>query len=278
MLISKMNFPHRWWHVTASWRHVSVVPQTAWHWEMSSVKHEKGLKRWLWPSVVIWPPVFGTGACRRSSRKRWLCSGWPSPPAWSSSILTCAGFLTCTTSSFQPTLVTSCKLEFKVNKSTLLLLHHGKMIKTNMRLGKTKRKHFVIQTWVFFLIVGGGSEVAAQALSLPDLTQTQSRNLPADLERQECTAMEVELGKLERMMDDMEMKVNVLRWTVEPRGGQYADPISSTNSASLALLSVDEEQPGHEPGHQRSYMVVLLLLLAVALVAATLSVCVVFFS
>ncbi|XP_034429066.1 regulator of G-protein signaling 9-binding protein [Hippoglossus hippoglossus] len=125
---------------------------------------------------------------------------------------------------------------------------------------------------------GGGSEVAARALSLPDLNQAQTAAPDAGLEIQERGAMEQEISHLDHMIDDMEMKVNVLRWMVEPRGPQYADPLSSTDSASLALLSVDEEQPGHQPLCQRSHIFVLLLLMAVVLLAATLSVCVVFFS
>ncbi|XP_023254327.1 regulator of G-protein signaling 9-binding protein B-like [Seriola lalandi dorsalis] len=125
---------------------------------------------------------------------------------------------------------------------------------------------------------GGGSEVAARALSLPDLNEAQTPT-PADgLESQERNTMEKEISQIDHMIDDMEMKVNVLRWMVEPHGPQYADPLSSTDSASLALLSVDEEQPGHQPLCQRSRIFVLLLLFAVVLLAATLSVCVVFFS
>ncbi len=90
--------------------------------------------------------------------------------------------------------------------------------------------------------------------------------------------MEQEISQIDHMIDDMEMKVNVLRWMVEPHGPQYADPLSSTDSASLALLTVDEEQPGHQPLCQRSQIFVLLLLCAVVLVAGTLSVCIVFFS
>ncbi|XP_040922048.1 regulator of G-protein signaling 9-binding protein [Toxotes jaculatrix] len=127
---------------------------------------------------------------------------------------------------------------------------------------------------------GGGSEVAARALSVPDLNQAQTQAPSADLESQERSTMEQEISRMDHMIDDMEMKVNVLRWMVEPRGPQYADPLSSTDSASLALLSVDgdEEQPGHQPLCQRSHIFVLLLLFAVVLVAATLSVCVVLFS
>lgn len=90
--------------------------------------------------------------------------------------------------------------------------------------------------------------------------------------------MEQEISQMSRMIDDMEMKVNVLRWMVEPHGPQYADPLSSTDSTSLALLSVDEEQPGPQPLCQRSQAFALLLLFAVVLVAATLSVSIIFFS
>lgn len=120
--------------------------------------------------------------------------------------------------------------------------------------------------------------MAARALSLPDLNQTQSPNLPATLENEEHSTMEREIGHISHMIDDMEMKVNVLRWMVEPHGPQYADPLSSTDSASLALLSVDEEQPGQQSLCQRSHIFALLFLFAVVLVAATLSVSVIFFS
>ncbi|XP_017270546.1 regulator of G-protein signaling 9-binding protein [Kryptolebias marmoratus] len=129
---------------------------------------------------------------------------------------------------------------------------------------------------------GGGSEVAARALSLPDLNQAQTQTLPAGLETEERSTVEREIGQLDRMIDDMEAKVNVLRWMVEPRGLQYADPVSSTDSASLALVSVDEEQPGpgsrSQPRSHRSQIFVLVLLFAVILVAAILSVCIFIFS
>ncbi|XP_056155889.1 regulator of G-protein signaling 9-binding protein [Lampris incognitus] len=127
-------------------------------------------------------------------------------------------------------------------------------------------------------IQGGGSEVAARALSLQDLNQAQNPVIPESLETQELSAMEQEISRMDDMISDMEMKVNVLRWMVEPHGPQTADPLSSTDSASLALLSVDEEQPGHQPRCQRSQIFVALLLCVVVLTAAVLSVCVVLFS
>lgn len=126
--------------------------------------------------------------------------------------------------------------------------------------------------------VGGGTEVAARALSMPDMKEDQTPTLPEGLETQERCTMEQEISQIDQMIDDMEKKVNVLRWMVEPLGPQYADPVSTTDSASLALISVDEEQPGQQPVCQRSLIFVLLLIGGLFIVAATLSVCVVFFS
>lgn len=125
---------------------------------------------------------------------------------------------------------------------------------------------------------GGGSEVAARALSLPDLNQAQVPTLPAGLDGEERGTMEQEIGHISQMIDEMETKVNVLRWMVEPRGPQYAEPLSSTDSASLALLSVDEEQPGHQPLCQHSQIFVLLMLFGAVFLATVLSISVIFFS
>ncbi|MEQ2163312.1 hypothetical protein GOODEAATRI_028785, partial [Goodea atripinnis] len=115
---------------------------------------------------------------------------------------------------------------------------------------------------------------------LPDLNQAQTQTIPAGLESQERSTMELEIDQIDRMIDDMELKVNVLRWMVESHGPQYADPLSSTDSASMALLSIDEEQqaPRSQPLCQRSHIFVLLLLFGVIFVAATLSLCIFLFS
>ncbi|XP_059183477.1 regulator of G-protein signaling 9-binding protein [Centropristis striata] len=123
----------------------------------------------------------------------------------------------------------------------------------------------------------GGSDVAARALSLPELNQTPSPALPAELESQERCTMEQEISQIDHMIDDMEMKVNVMRWMVEAQGPQYADPLSSTDSASLALVSVDEEQPGQPPLSQRYPIFGFLFLFAIVLVAASLSFSIIFF-
>lgn len=123
---------------------------------------------------------------------------------------------------------------------------------------------------------GGGSEVAARALSLSDLNHTPT--LPEGLETQERCTMEQEINQIDHMIDNMEMKVNVLRWMVEPHESQNADPLSSTDSASLALISVDEEQPGQPPFCQRNPICGFLFLFVVISVAAALSVSIVLFS
>ncbi|XP_034562662.1 regulator of G-protein signaling 9-binding protein [Notolabrus celidotus] len=126
---------------------------------------------------------------------------------------------------------------------------------------------------------GGGSEVAARALSLPDLNQAQTSTLPAGLEILERSTMEKEISQIDHMIDDMEMKVNVLRWMVEPRGPKQVDELSGSDNTSLALMSVEEEeQPAQRSLCQRSPIFVLLLLLLVVLVAATLSVSIVLLS
>uniref|UniRef100_A0A8C5NAS0 Regulator of G protein signaling 9 binding protein n=1 Tax=Gouania willdenowi TaxID=441366 RepID=A0A8C5NAS0_GOUWI len=132
---------------------------------------------------------------------------------------------------------------------------------------------------------GGGSEVAARALSWSDLNQVQTPTITDGLELQERCTMEKEITHIDHMIEDMELKVNVLRWMVEPRqpegggGGEGGDPLSSSSdTASLALLSVDEEQlQPHTHCHQ-SHIFIFLLLLTVVLVAITLSVCLVLFS
>lgn len=124
---------------------------------------------------------------------------------------------------------------------------------------------------------GGGTEVAARALSMPDLKEAEAPTLPEGLESQERNTMEQEITQIDHMIDDMEMKVNVLRWMVEPHGPQYAEPLNSTDSASMALLGMDEEQPGHQAETHRGFLF-LVLLMGIVFTVVMLSICVVFLS
>ncbi|XP_035611429.1 regulator of G-protein signaling 9-binding protein [Oncorhynchus keta] len=126
-------------------------------------------------------------------------------------------------------------------------------------------------------IQGETSEVTARALSLADLTRAENQ-VPASLEDLEQSQLEEEIAHVDVMLEDMEEKVNVLRWMVEARGPQYAEP-ASTDSASLGLLSTDEEAgPQSQQCCERSQIFMVLVLCSVAVVMAVLSVCVVYLS
>ncbi|XP_026791615.2 regulator of G-protein signaling 9-binding protein [Pangasianodon hypophthalmus] len=120
---------------------------------------------------------------------------------------------------------------------------------------------------------GGMTEVAARALSVPDLQEEHGEQTDS-MEGLEQSQLEQEIAQVDRTLEDMEMKVNVLRWTVEARGPQYSEPLS-TDSASLGLLCTDEEE-AQVRFCDRSQMFVVMLLGGVAAIAVALSVCVVF--
>lgn len=108
---------------------------------------------------------------------------------------------------------------------------------------------------------------------MPDL-QEEPGEQTASMEGLEQSQLEQEIAQVDRTLEDMEMKVNVLRWTVEAQGPQCSEPLS-TDSASLGLLCTDEEQALGQIC-DRSQMFVVMLLGGVAAIAVALSVCVVF--
>lgn len=120
--------------------------------------------------------------------------------------------------------------------------------------------------------VGGVTEVAAHALSVPDL-QEEHGEQTASVEGLQQSQLEQEIAQVDLTLEDMEMKVNVLRWTVEARGPQYSELVS-TDSTSLSLLCTDDEE-AQGKFCDRSQMFVVMLLGGVAVIALALSVCVV---
>ncbi|XP_051909709.1 regulator of G-protein signaling 9-binding protein isoform X1 [Hippocampus zosterae] len=158
--------------------------------------------------------------------------------------------------------------------SSLELLHVDMCKVYNMGAVFTLESPRLVQTGM----QGGSSEIAARALSLPDLNRAVNSNLIDGFESQEHKTMEQEINQIDHMIEDMETKVNVLRWMVEPNGPLNAEPLGSADSASLALLSVDDEQlAGRQPAGRRVLIVALLLLCVVISVATTLSICIFFF-
>ncbi|XP_051961462.1 regulator of G-protein signaling 9-binding protein B-like [Xyrauchen texanus] len=155
--------------------------------------------------------------------------------------------------------------------SSCLELLHADMCKVFSMV-----KHFSLasnSTMVQTGIQGGTTEMVARALSLPDLQEASDGTQTSSMEGQEQSQLEQEIAQVDRTLEDMELKVNVLRWTVEAQGLQYADPVS-TDSASLALLSIDEEAA--ERFCDRSQIFMAMILCGVAIFAVALSVCVVF--
>ncbi|XP_060778920.1 regulator of G-protein signaling 9-binding protein [Neoarius graeffei] len=117
------------------------------------------------------------------------------------------------------------------------------------------------------------TEVTARALSMPDL-QEQHGEQTASTEDLEQSQLEQEIAQVDRTLEDMEMKVNVLRWTVEAQGPQYSE-LLSTDSASLGLLCTDVEE-AQVQFCDRSQMFMVMLFGGMAAIAVVLSVGVVF--
>nr|AUG68997.1 regulator of G-protein signaling 9-bindinG protein B [Carcharhinus amblyrhynchos] len=116
---------------------------------------------------------------------------------------------------------------------------------------------------------GGTSEVAARALSVQNIVHDSTQNV----ENLELDELEEQIEKVDRMMENMEMKVNVLRWTVEAKGDAYHSVISN-DASSVALLCAEEEMRSNQCC-DRETCFMSMLFCTVALIAVVLSVCVV---
>lgn len=116
--------------------------------------------------------------------------------------------------------------------------------------------------------------MAARALSLHNL-QYEARPQSDSVERQELSQLEEEIAQVDRTIDDIELKVNVMRWAVEARGPQDGELVS-TDSASIALMDGGDEERGGGGGGNRGTVIVALC--GVGVVAVVLSIGVVLFA
>lgn len=128
---------------------------------------------------------------------------------------------------------------------------------------------FICWTNAFSYHVGDTAEVAARALCSNEL---QNRGVQTEsMEGFEQNQLEQEIFQVDRTLEDMEMKVNVLRWSVEAQGLQDGEAVS-IDSVSSAPLCFDEEVAVQKfCDHSQIFMVILL-----CGVALLLSVCVVY--
>ncbi|XP_078541935.1 regulator of G-protein signaling 9-binding protein B-like [Lissotriton helveticus] len=118
-------------------------------------------------------------------------------------------------------------------------------------------------------MTGTTAHIASRALSVQNIIYDEAVNSKENLELSELAA---EIEKVDEMLNDMEMKVNVLRWTVEASGGRE-DEVFSNEASSLAMLSVEEG--GILRCCRGGQYILSLILCGAALIAVTLSVSVV---
>nr|XP_004660020.1 regulator of G-protein signaling 9-binding protein [Jaculus jaculus] len=123
-------------------------------------------------------------------------------------------------------------------------------------------------------VTGGSSGVAARALSARSLRHEAD----GDFDVADLPALEREILQVGEMIDDMEMKVNVPRWTVQARQEAGAELILSSASAgafsSVGAVSVEERAGLCDPSKALAatvFSAVLLAAVALALCVAKLS-------
>lgn len=85
-------------------------------------------------------------------------------------------------------------------------------------------------------VAGGSAGVAARALSARSLRHEAER----DFDVNDLRELEREILQVSEMVNDMEMKVNVPRWTVQARQTAGAELLSSVGASSVGVVSVQE--------------------------------------
>ncbi|MEE6464913.1 hypothetical protein FKM82_006402 [Ascaphus truei] len=118
-----------------------------------------------------------------------------------------------------------------------------------------------------FTFAGGTSAVASRALSVQNMNYNDSPTNKGNLEHKE---LEDEIVKVDKMINDMEMKVNVLRWTVEANAS-INDELVNNEVSSVALLSMEEGESRNCCNGREFF--VSWVLCGLALIAVTLSIC-----
>ncbi|XP_064410437.1 regulator of G-protein signaling 9-binding protein B-like [Latimeria chalumnae] len=126
----------------------------------------------------------------------------------------------------------------------------------------------VIQTG----ITGSTTEVTARALSVQNIDCNDRVTNAENLEQKD---LEEQIEKVDKMIYDMEMKVNVLWWTVEAKGDVNTE-LSSNDASSMALLSIEEDE--NKRCCDRGQFLMSLVFSGVAIVAVVLSISVVYFA
>lgn len=85
-------------------------------------------------------------------------------------------------------------------------------------------------------VAGGAADVAARSLSARSLRHEEERDFDVD----DLQELEREILQVGKMIHDMEMKVNVPRWTVQARQAAGAELLSSAGASSTGFVSTEE--------------------------------------
>lgn len=85
-------------------------------------------------------------------------------------------------------------------------------------------------------VAGGAAGVAARALGARSLRQEAERGFDVD----DLQELEREILQVGEMIHNMEMKVNVPRWTVQARHVAGAELLSSAGASSTGFVSIEE--------------------------------------
>ncbi|MGH0120813.1 UNVERIFIED_CONTAM: hypothetical protein FKN15_065149, partial [Acipenser sinensis] len=153
--------------------------------------------------------------------------------------------------------------------SSSLELFHADMCKVfemGQSFSLSSQNNLLVQTGMS----GATSDIAARALSVQKINYDET---VSSVDRLEQKDLEEQIDKVDKMIYDIEMKVNVLRWTVEAKEPKYADPVSNDTS-SVAMLSLEDDD--NDQCCDQGQVIVSVILCGVAMVAVVLSVCVVY--
>lgn len=131
----------------------------------------------------------------------------------------------------------------------------------------TKR---LIQTGV----VGGTSAVAARAMNIQNMKYDEGNNIDtADL-----NDLEQEINEVGEMIYEMDMKVNVLQWTVEAKQGPGSELKSTVTAGASSLAVVCANGEGNEKLCDTNKVFAGTMFSAVLIIAIVLTVCIVKFA
>nr|AUG68990.1 regulator of G-protein signaling 9-bindinG protein [Carcharhinus amblyrhynchos] len=119
-------------------------------------------------------------------------------------------------------------------------------------------------------MIGRTSAVAARAMSVQNMKYDECN----DIDTVDLNELEQDINEVKEMIYEMEMKVNVLQWTVEAK--QAAGPERPAGASSLGMISVHDD--GNKKLCDTSKVFAGAMFAAVLIFAIALAVCVVKFA